>query len=61
MIPHTLRDNPELTELIRKAKEVVDKMSPEELREMIRVQGEGWARSEAQWAKDFREGKCERD
>lgn len=61
MIPHTLRDNPELTESIRKAKEVVDKMSPEELREMIRVQGEGWARSEAQWAKDFREGKCERD
>jgi hypothetical protein len=60
MIP-AMNTNPELLELIRKAKEQVAAMSPEELREMIRVQGEGWARSEAQWAKDFREGKCERD
>lgn len=47
--------------LLRKAKEAVNKMSPEELREMLRKQGESWAKSEAQWAKDFREGKCERD
>lgn len=52
---------PELEELIRKAKEKVDAMSPKELREMIRKQSESWARSEAQWAKDFHEGKCERD
>ncbi len=51
----------ELIELIRKSKEIVDAMTPEQKAEMIRKQGEGWARSEAQWAKDFREGKCERD
>lgn len=53
--------SPVLEELLAKSKTIVDKMSPEELREMIRKQGEGWAKSEAQWAKDFREGKCERD
>jgi hypothetical protein len=53
--------SPELTELIRKAREYVDAMTPEEKAEMLRKQGESWARSEAQWAKDFREGKCERD
>jgi hypothetical protein len=56
-----LKDRPELAELLRKSKIAVDKMSPEELREMLRRQGENWAKSEAQWAKDFREGKCERD
>lgn len=56
-----LKTNPELLALIEKAKRQVAAMSPEEIREMIRVQGEGWAKSEAQWAKDFREGKCERD
>ena len=56
-----LKDCPELTELIRKAREQVDAMTPEEKAEMLRKQGESWARSEAQWAKDFREGKCERD
>lgn len=56
-----LKTSPELLELIRKAKETVDKMTPEELREMLRQQGEAWAKSEAQWAKDFRDGKCERD
>jgi hypothetical protein len=53
--------SPELTELIRKAREAVDAMSPEEKQEMLQKQGEGWARSEAQWAKDFREGKCKYD
>lgn len=56
-----LKTSPELLALIQKAKETVDKMSPEELRDMIRKQGEAWAKSEAQWAKDFRDGKCERD
>lgn len=53
--------NPELEAFLVKSKAIVDKMSPEEIREMLRKQGEGWAKSEAQWAKDFREGKCERD
>lgn len=56
-----LKTSPELLELIRKAKETVEKMTPEELREMIRKQSESWAKSEAQWAKDFRDGKCKRD
>lgn len=56
-----LKDRPELTELIRKARIAVDAMTPEQKAEMLRKQGEGWARSEVQWAKDFREGKCERD
>jgi hypothetical protein len=53
--------SPELTELIRKAKERVDAMSFEERELMYRRQRDGWVRSEMQWAKDFREGKCERD
>lgn len=60
MIPKIPTDS-ELKELIRKSREIVDKMTPEEKAEMLRKQGEGWARSEAQWAKDFREGKCKRD
>lgn len=56
-----LKTSPELLELIHKAKKTVEKMTPEELCEMLRKQGEGWAKSEVQWAKDFREGKCERD
>lgn len=52
---------PELDELIRKARQIVDAMTPEEKAEMLRKQGESWARSEAQWAKDFAEGKCARD
>ena len=56
-----LVDNPELAELIRKSCEYVDSLTSERLEEMLRKQGEGWAKSEAQWAKDFREGKCERD
>lgn len=52
---------PELIELLRKSKEIVDAMSPEEKTAMLRKQAEGWAKSEAQWAKDFREGKCKYD
>lgn len=51
----------ELEELLRKARAQVDAMTPEQKSEMIRKQAESWARSEAQWAKDFRDGKCERD
>lgn len=50
-----------LEELIRKVKAIVDAMSPEQREEMYRKQLESWAKSELQWAKDFREGKCERD
>lgn len=61
MEPAQTKMSPELEELLKKNKAIVDAMSPEELREMLRKQGESWAKSEAQWAKDFREGKCERD
>ena len=53
--------SPELEELIRKARIAVDAMTPEQKAEMLRQQAESWARAEAQWAKDFRESKCERD
>ena len=52
---------PELIELLRRSKEIVDAMSPEEKTAMLRKQAESWAKSEAQWAKDFREGKCKYD
>lgn len=52
---------PELEELLKKSRALVDAMTPEEKAEMLRKQGEGWAKSEAQWAKDFREGKCKYD
>jgi hypothetical protein len=56
-----LRTNPSLLDLLEKSRKIVDAMTPEQKAEMIRKQGESWAKSEAQWAKDFREGKCERD
>lgn len=52
---------PELTELLRKAREQVNAMTPEQKAEMLRKQAEVRAKAEVQWAKDFREGKCERD
>lgn len=39
----------ELDELLKKAKVLVDAMSPEERQEMIRKQSESWARAEASW------------
>lgn len=51
----------ELQELLLHAKAVYDRMTLEQKADMIRKQAEGWARSEAQWAKDFAEGKCKRD
>lgn len=50
-----------LEELIKKSKAIVDAMTPEQKVEMLRIQTESWVRSETQWAKDYREGKCERD
>lgn len=50
-----------LLELLAKSKAIVDAMTPEEKAEMLRRQAEGWAKSEAQWAKDFREGRCKYD
>ena len=53
--------NKELEDLLVESKKRWEAMTPEQRKEMLRTQAEGWARSEAQWAKDFREGKCERD
>lgn len=52
---------PHLDELLRRAKEKMAAMTPEQKADMFRKQAEGWARSEAQWAQDFRDGKCEMD
>ena len=41
----------ELDELLAKSKAYVDSLTPEEKREMIRKQGESWARAEANWPK----------
>lgn len=53
--------SPELERLLKEAKLAVDRMTPEQKEGMYRKQRDGWVRSEMQWAKDFREGKCERD
>lgn len=50
-----------LNELIEKARAIVDKMTPEQKDAMLKEQAMRWAIAEAQWAKDFAEGKCERD
>lgn len=52
---------PTLEELLATARRTWDSMTPEEQRAMLQKQAEAWARSEAQWAKDFAEGKCKRD
>lgn len=53
--------HPELEALLKRAVEAWKAMTPEQRSEMLRKQAASWARSELQWAKDFREGKCERD
>ncbi len=50
-----------LADLLREAKAKLAAMTPEDREEMYRKQREGWVRAELQWARDFREGKCERD
>lgn len=52
---------PELMWLLEQSKQIVNAMTEAERAEMLRKQGESWVKAEAQWAKDFREGKCERD
>lgn len=54
-------DTPELEELLKIAIEQYLKMTPEEREAMYLRQSKGWAKAEVQWAKDYREGKCERD
>ena len=51
----------ELEELLKIAIEQYLKMTPEEREAMYLRQSKGWAKAEVQWAKDYREGKCERD
>lgn len=41
----------ELEDLLAKAKAEVDAMTPEGKAEMLRKQGESWARAEASWPK----------
>jgi len=53
--------SPELEELLRAAKAYVESLTPEQKEAMLLEQAKSWAIAEAQWAKDFREGKCERD
>lgn len=53
--------SPELEALLAKSKAKVAAMTPEQREDMYRRQRDGWVISELQWAKDFREGKCERD
>lgn len=55
------KEQPELQELLDQVKKLVDAMTPEQLEDMHKKQRESWLRAELQWAKDFREGKCERD
>lgn len=50
-----------LEDLIALGKKLVDDMSEEQKTDMLRKQAKSWAASEAQWARDFAEGKCERD
>lgn len=53
--------NKELEDLLERARAAYEAMTPEQKEEMHRKQREGWVKAELQWAKDFREGKCERD
>lgn len=60
---HDLDIEPALTldEFLSFAKAKVSTMTAKEINDMLREQSKSWAQSEAQWAKDFAEGKCERD
>ena len=60
MIPD-MKTDPKLLQLLEEAKRKVDAMTPQQRAEMFRHQREGWVKSEMQWAKDFREGKCQYD
>ena len=51
----------ELEELLRLAKLKWESMSDEEKDAILDRRHKGYVKSEMQWAKDFKEGKCERD
>ena len=51
----------ELERLLIEAKAKVEAMTPEQKEAMYKAQRDGWVKSEMQWAKDFREGKCKFD
>jgi predicted Fe-S protein YdhL (DUF1289 family) len=51
----------ELEELLHLAKLKWEAMSDEEKDAILDRQRKGYVKSEMQWAKDFKEGKCERD
>jgi hypothetical protein len=55
------KDKLELEDLLRWSREYVQSLTPAQYDEMIRQQGLSWAKAEVQWAKDYREGKCECD
>lgn len=46
-----MTNSPELDALIAKSKACVDSLTPEQYRDMVRKQAEGWAKSEAAWPK----------
>lgn len=50
-MPEFPKTRPELLRLIEESVQRVKAMSPEEKAEMIRRQGEGYARAEASWPK----------
>ena len=51
----------ELLDFLLKSKEFKDTMTSDAKVKMLRRQAEDWVKAETQWAKDFREEKCERD
>ena len=50
-----------MEELMRLAKLKWEAMSDEEKYAILGKQHKDYVKAEMQWAKDFREGKCERD
>lgn len=50
-----------LADMLAAAKARWEVMSVEEKEAVLRKQRDGWVRAETQWAKDFKEGKCDRD
>jgi hypothetical protein len=47
-----------LMELAREARARFDALPPDKQELMLRQQRDSYIKSEIQWAKDFREGKC---
>lgn len=49
-----IRDNPELTRLLRESVKKVEAMSPDELEEMLRKQRDGYVKAEMSWPRSRR-------